>query len=88
MSFHVFIHFLSVLLSFFFCLLMICSYVIAFSHQNYWTSKHHDKALDVIANQCLILAVGIFKEFDGNIKTFVDSLVLVESYQKQFKQLE
>ena len=30
---------------------------------------------------------GIFKEFDCKIKTFVESLVLVESYQEQLKQL-
>ena len=48
-------------------LLMDCSYVIAFSRQNDWTSKRHYKALDVDANQCLILSRGMFKEFDCKV---------------------
>ena len=48
-------------------LLMDCSYVIAFSRQNDWTSKRHYKALDVTVNQRIILLVGIFKEFDCKV---------------------
>ena len=47
--------------------LMDCSYVIAFSHQNDWTSKCHYKALDVTVNQRIIPSVGIFKEFGGKV---------------------
>ena len=43
---------------------MDCSYVIAFSRQNDWTSKRHYKALEVTVNQRIILSVGIFKEFE------------------------
>ena len=46
---------------------MDCSYVIAFSRQNDWTSKRHYKALDITANQCIIPSVGIFKEFDCKV---------------------
>ena len=66
---------------------MDCSYVVAFSNQNDWTSKRHYKVLDVTVNQCLSPNVHIFEQFDCKDKTFVDSLVLVESYQEQFKQL-
>ena len=48
-------------------LLMDCSYVIAFSCQNDWTSKRHYKALDVTVNQRIILSVSIFKEFDRQV---------------------
>ena len=65
---------------------MDCSYVVAFSNQNDWTPKRHYKVLNVTVNQCLSAKVHIFEEFDCKDKTFVDSLVLVESYQEQFKQ--
>ena len=42
---------------------MDCSYVIAFSCQNDWTSKRHYNALDVTVNQRIILSVGIFNPF-------------------------
>ena len=53
------------------CLLMDCSYVIAFFRQKDWTSKRHYKALDVTVNQCLVPSGDIFKEFDFEVKTFV-----------------
>ena len=46
---------------------MDCSYVIAFSRQNDWTSKRHYKALYVTVNQRIIPSVGIFKEFDRKV---------------------
>ena len=46
---------------------MDCSYVLAFSRQNDWTSKCHYKALDVTVNQRKIPSVGIFKEFDCKV---------------------
>ena len=51
-------------------LLMDCSYVIAFSRQNDWTSKRHYKALDVTINQCIIPSVSIFKQFDCKVILF------------------
>ena len=55
-------------------LLMDWSYVIVFPRQNDWTSKCHYKASNLTVNQCLILSVGVFKEFECKVKTFVDSL--------------
>ena len=46
---------------------MDCSYVIAFSRQNDWTSKYHYKTLDVTVNQRIIPSEGIFKEFDCKV---------------------
>ena len=66
---------------------MDCSYVIAFSCQNDWTSKRLYKALDVTVNQRIIPSVGIVKEFDCKVILFFDSLALIESYQERFKQL-
>ena len=50
-----------------FSILMDCSYFIAFSRQNDWTSKRHYKALDVTANQRIIPSVGILKEFNCKV---------------------
>ena len=47
--------------------LMDCSYVIAFSRQNDWTTKRNYKALAIAVNQCIIPKVGIFKEFDCKV---------------------
>ena len=55
-------------------LLMDWSYVIVFPRQNDWTSKCHYKASNLTVNQCLILSVCVFKEFECKVKTFVDSL--------------
>ena len=66
---------------------MDCSYVRAFFRQNDWTSKYYYKAMNVTVNQCLIPSVDIFQEFDCKVKTVLDSLALVESYQEQFKQI-
>ena len=51
-------------------------YVIVFPRQNDWTSKCHYKASNPTVNQCLIPSVGVFKEFECKVKTFVDSLWL------------
>ena len=66
---------------------MDCSYVIAFFRQNDWTSKRHYKAFDVTVNQCLISSVGIFKELDGKVKTFVDSLAELKVTRINFSSL-
>ena len=52
-------------------LLMDWSYVIVFPRQNDWTSKCHYKASNLTVNQCLILSVCVFKEFECKVKTFV-----------------
>ena len=46
----------------------------SFPRQNDWTSKCHYKASNLTVNQCLILSVCVFKEFECKVKTFVDSL--------------
>ena len=60
----------------------------SFFRQNHWTSKCLCKAQDITVNQRLIPSVSVFKEFDRKVKTFLDGLALVQSYQEQFKQLK